>query len=151
MKHLLNIASVLAATGHDGQYDKGGNPYLLHVFAVMNLLRSNDEELMCIALLHDYIEDCKYTKGTYQKLRENNMTDRIIDAVRLLTKVPGQTHEEYLEGILTNIDAIRVKKADITNNMDLTRLKGLREKDFERMKKYTIMYAVLDEAEKNWK
>lgn len=151
MKHLLNIACVLAATGHDGQYDKGGSPYLLHVFEVMNILRTDDEELKCIALLHDWIEDDKYTKGTYQKLRENKMTERIITAIRLLTKIPGQTNDEYLEGILTNIDAIRVKKADITHNMDLTRLKGLRDKDFERMKKYTIMYSILDEAEKNWK
>ena len=35
-----------------------------------------------------------------------------------------------------NIDALRVKREDLRDNSDITRLSGIEEKDFARMKKY---------------
>lgn len=130
---LLSKAILIATNAHHGQFDKGGNPYILHPFKVMNLLEESDEELQCIALLHDVIED---TKTTFQDLRDAGMTDRIIEAVRLLTKMPGQTYDEYKAGVFSNTDAMKVKKADLTHNTDVRRLKGVAEKDIERMARY---------------
>lgn len=65
MQQMLNKAIVLAATHHDGQFDKSGLPYILHVMKVMHYLKSNDEELNCIAVLHDIIED---TSCTFQAM-----------------------------------------------------------------------------------
>lgn len=134
---LLSKAILIATNAHHGQFDKGGNPYILHPFAVMGLIEDADEELQCIGLLHDVIED---TKVTWQDLKEAGMTDRIIAAVRLLTKMPGQTYEEYKEGVFSNVDAMRVKKADLTHNSDIRRLKGISERDIERMAKYHRFY-----------
>lgn len=130
---LLSKAIHLATNAHHGQYDKGGNPYILHVFAVMNLLETPDEELQCIALLHDVIED---TKTTFAELREAGFDQRVIDAVALLTKMPGQTYDEYKAGVFSSVDAMQVKKADLTHNSDIRRLKGISEKDIERVAKY---------------
>jgi len=130
---LLSKAIHLATNAHHGQFDKGGNPYILHVFNVMNLLENPDEELQCIALLHDVIED---TKTTFAELREAGFTDRVIDAVNLLTKHRGQSYEEYKAGVFSNVDAMKVKMADLTHNSDIRRLKGISEKDIERMAKY---------------
>lgn len=134
---MLSKAIHLATNAHHGQFDKGGNPYILHPFAVMTLLDSQDEELMCIALLHDVIED---TKTTFQDLRDLGFSDRVIDAIRLVTKMPGQTHAEYKAGVLSNVDAMLVKKADLTHNSDIRRLKGITEKDIDRMAKYHLFY-----------
>lgn len=142
MQQMLNTALMIAAKAHDGQFDKAGKPYIFHVLAVMHKLRSNDEELNCIALLHDVIED---TNTTYLQLRGDGMSERVIEAVKLLTKVPGQTADEYLEGILTSRDAMLVKKSDLQHNMDMRRLKGVTEKDLARMNKYIKMYHVIDE------
>lgn len=137
---LLSKAIHIATNGHHGQFDKGGNPYILHPFAVMALLNTDDEELQCVALMHDVIED---TKTTFQDLRDAGFSDRVINAVRLVTKMPGQTYNEYKEGVFSNTDAMRVKMADLTHNSDIRRLKGISEKDIERMAKYHRFYLEL--------
>jgi len=134
---LLSKAIHIATNGHHGQFDKGGNPYILHPFAVMALLNTDDEELQCVALMHDVIED---TKTTFQDLRDAGFSDRVIAAVRLVTKMPGQTYNEYKDGVFSNKDAMRVKMADLTHNSDIRRLKGISEKDIERMAKYHRFY-----------
>lgn len=142
---MLSDALVLAVTKHKDQFDKGGMPYALHTLKVMHYLKSEDMELMCIAVLHDVVED---TDVTFRDLTEKGFTPRVIDAVKLLTKMPGQTHIEYVEGIKSNRDAIAVKLADLRHNSDIRRLKGITDKDVARMKKYNEMYLTLKDCVK---
>lgn len=135
---LLASALVLATNAHEGQFDKGGFPYILHPLKVMHYLKSEDEELQCIAILHDVIED---TKTTYVELLEAGMTDRVIGAVMALTKQPGATVQEYKNRVFANVDAMKVKLADLRHNTDIRRLKGVTQKDIERTTKYHIFYS----------
>jgi len=137
---LLNKALIIATVAHANQYDKGGKPYILHPLAVMHKLRTVDEELMCIAILHDVVED---TDVTWQKLREEGMTDRIIEGVRCLTKIRGETYEEYKLKVKSNPDSIAVKKCDLQHNTDIRRLQGVTEKDIRRMERYFNFYIEL--------
>lgn len=137
---MLNNMLILAVEGHANQYDRGGNPYLLHPLKVMHYLKTDDEELMCIALGHDLIED---TNTTYAELRDAGMTERVIEGIKALTKQPGQTYDEYKDGIFANEDAMRVKMADLRHNTDIRRLKGVTEKDIARMAKYHKFYIEL--------
>lgn len=130
---MLGKMLVIATNAHAGQFDRGGNPYILHPLKVMHYLKSFDEELMCMALGHDVIED---TSVTYKDLREAGMSERVIVGIRALTKQPGQTYDEYKEGVFANEDAMRVKLADLRHNTDIRRLKGVSEKDIARMAKY---------------
>lgn len=134
---LLGKMIVIATNAHAGQFDRGGNPYILHPLRVMSYLKTDDEELMCIALAHDVIED---TSVTYRDLREAGMTERIIAGIKALTKQPGQTYEEYKAGVFANVDAMRVKMCDLRHNTDIRRLKGVTEKDIARMAKYHQFY-----------
>ena len=134
---LLGKVITFATNAHAGQFDRGGKPYILHPLAVMYLLNSDDEELNCIALLHDVVED---TKTTWQDLKDIGCTDRIIDALAALTKMPGQTYEQYKQGVFDNADAMQVKKADLQHNSDIRRLKGITEKDIARTAKYHAFY-----------
>lgn len=115
----------------------------LHPIKVMHYVKSDDEELQCIALGHDVIED---TDVTYQDLKDAGMTDRIIEGIRALTKVPGQTYYEYKIGVLANVDAMKVKLADLRHNTDIRRLKGVTEKDLARMEKYHRFYMDIELA-----
>ena len=141
---LLSIAIGIAVDAHAGVFDKGGTPYILHPLKVMHYLKSDDEELMCIAVLHDTVEDCK--RITYAYLREKGMTERIIDGVRCMTKVPGETEEEYKAKVMSNPDSIKAKKADLRHNSDIRRLKSkaITEKDIARMTKYHMFYLELE-------
>lgn len=141
MKHNLNKMLVLATTEFDGIYDKGGVPYVLHCLKVMHYLKSDDEELQQIAIGHDLVEDRKHV--TYKLLRDMGFSERVIDGIRCMTKVPGETEEEYLEKVTSNPDSIRVKLADLRHNSDIRRLKGVTEKDIRRLEKYHKMYLTL--------
>lgn len=137
---LLAHMLVIATNAHAGQFDRGGKPYILHPLKVMHYTKSEDEEIQCIALGHDVIED---TNVTYHDLIEAGMTERIITGIKALTKLPGQTYDEYKEGVKANSDAIIVKMADLRHNTDIRRLKGVTEKDLVRMEKYHRFYMEL--------
>jgi (p)ppGpp synthase/HD superfamily hydrolase len=100
-------------------------------------------DLQTIALLHDIIEDTDYTE---EQLRED-FSSRVADAVMLLTKVEGESYQEYIVRLAKNEDVRLVKIADLTHNMDITRLGKLTDKGIERLKKYHNAYLYL----KNYK
>lgn len=138
---MLDKMLVLVVNAHAGQFDRGGNPYILHPLKVMHYLKSLDEELMCMALGHDVIED---TKVTYQDLHAAGMTERVIKGIAALTKLPGETYEEYKQRVFANRDAMLVKRADLRHNTDIRRLKGVSEKDLARMAKYHQFYMEIE-------
>lgn len=135
---MLAAMLVIATNAHAGQFDKGGNPYILHPLKVMHYTKSLDEEIQVIALGHDVIED---TTVTYKDLAGVGISDRAIAGIRALTKLPGQTLEEYKEGVFANPDAMIVKAADLRHNSDIRRLKGVTEKDIARIAKYMQFYS----------
>ena len=144
----LDLAIKTAVEGHSGQFDRGGNPYILHCLAVMHLVESNESEVRQIAVLHDLIED---TGRTYAQLREAGFSERVIDGVRALTKVPGESYDEYLTRVSANRDAVLVKLADLTHNTDIRRLKGATEKDIQRTAKYYTAFLHLRAIKESWK
>jgi (p)ppGpp synthase/HD superfamily hydrolase len=138
---MLDKMLQLATNAHHGQFDKGGQPYILHPLKVMHYLKSDDEELMCIALGHDVVEDCNVT---YVDLEAAGMSKRVIDGIRCLTKVPGETLSEYKERVFSNRDAMLVKRSDLRHNSDIRRLKGVSQKDLERLAKYQLFYLEIE-------
>lgn len=130
---LLHSMLSLANNAHYGQVDKGGKPYILHPIAVMSMLNSNDEELQCIALGHDIIED---TKITAADLYNYGFTDRIVNGIVALTKVKGESYEDYKKKVLASPDARQVKYFDLRHNMDISRLPVVTMKDNDRLIRY---------------
>jgi (p)ppGpp synthase/HD superfamily hydrolase len=139
---MLGKMLVIATNAHAGQYDRGGRPYILHPLKVMHYLKSDDEELQVMALGHDVIED---TTTTYKDLRDAGISERAIEGIRALTKVPGETLDEYKARIFANKDAMLVKMSDLRHNSDIRRLKGVTEKDIARTAKYHQFYVEIME------
>lgn len=139
----LDKMLVLTTTEFSGKFDKGGTPYILHCLKVMYYLKAeHDEELQCIGLGHDLVED---TNVTYVQLRSIGFSERVITGIRAMTKVPGETNDEYMDRIKACPDAIRVKLCDLRHNSDIRRLKGVTAKDVARLEKYHKMYLELKE------
>lgn len=148
-RHIFSNALRFAVEKHHGQFDKGGHPYITHCLEVCHLTESDDEELLAIAILHDVVED---TDATYGELKEIGMTERVLEGVRCMTKVPGESYEEYKEKVKSNLDSRIVKKADLEHNTDIRRLKSLRDKerteeqikkDIARIARYHAFYVEL--------
>ena len=137
---MLGKMLVLATNAHSNQFDKGGRPYILHPLKVMHYLKTEDEELQCIALGHDLIED---TTITTEALKEAGMSPRVIRGICDLTKSPEMTYEDYKNNLFSNIDAMKVKMCDLRHNSDIRRIKGATQKDFERIQRYNALYLEL--------
>lgn len=130
----------LATERHAGQFDKGGRPYILHPLTVMHRLRTDDEELQCIAVGHDLLED---TDTTADDLDALGFSNRVIVGILRLTKEEQETAEGYRAKVKSNPDAIRVKIEDLRHNSDIRRLKGVTPKDVARMIRYHEFYLEL--------
>ena len=131
-------AEIIAEEMFKNVYDKEGKPYINHLRFVSEQLET--EEGKIVGLLHDLIED---TDTTLLELQEVGFKDRILYALVLLTKVKGTPYSEYIDKILFSNDeiAIRVKEADMRNNMDPRRLNNLPEDKAEYfIQKYTEPY-----------
>lgn len=142
MKQLLNEMLFTVVAAHDGQYDLGGQPYALHPLAVMHMLQTEDEELQCIALGHDLLED---TDVTYEQLFKK-FGRRIADSIYCMSKRDGLSYEDYKVQVKSNPDSIKVKMCDLRHNSDITRLNRFEERDLERLKKYALFYKELEEC-----
>ena len=115
-KHTMSIeeALYLALDAHRGQVDLDGKPYILHPLRV-GLRGQNDEEII-VGLLHDVIEDTKYT---LQDIADKGAERDIVEALSLLTHKKNQPYSEYLDRIIDsdNPIAIAVKKNDLLDNL----------------------------------
>lgn len=142
---LLAKAISFAAQSFEHITDKGGHPYILHCIRVMQGLHTEDEELKCIAILHDVIEDI-FTENPQKGLdllSKNGFSERVVRALDLLTHRKGVPYDDYIKAIALNVDATKVKLSDLKDNSDITRLKGLTKKDFDKMEKYHRSYIYL--------
>jgi GTP diphosphokinase / guanosine-3',5'-bis(diphosphate) 3'-diphosphatase len=142
---MLAKAIALAAKVFENKKDKGGKPYILHCLWVMNNVDQNDQDLMTIAVLHDIIEDSVKDEKpiTAETLIQMGFKPRVIIALDLLTHKKEVPYDDYIRALSHNPDARAVKMADLRHNSDITRLKSLRQKDFERMEKYQKSFVYL--------
>lgn len=143
----VEVAKIIAQKYHKGQVDKAGVDYFSgHLTAVA--AQMNDNELAtCTAYLHDIIEDCDVTPIQLEsELMAGGIEAQdaltISHAVQLLTK-PEIDYFDYLKSVKESPLARIVKLADLTHNMDRTRLSELSDKDEERLAKYAKAYAFL--------
>ena len=139
---MLAIAIALAAKVHEEQKDKAGKPYILHPIRVMMRLRTENSELNQVAILHDVIEDGDVT---YETLGRMGFSEAVINTLRLLTHDRGISYENYIERMRGDYYALLVKREDLRDNSDITRLRGVSDKDVARMKKYHLAFMRVEE------
>ena len=121
---LINLAKNIAKKAHEGQFRHDGiTPYFEgHVEIVANAV---EDRLKPIAYSHDILED---TTMTLDDLRRLGYPKYVLDAVHLLTKQPNQEYWMYLQNMVHNPDAVKVKIADVRHNLNSTPTKKAREK-----------------------
>ncbi|GAB1529592.1 MULTISPECIES: HD domain-containing protein [Brevibacillus] len=127
----LEKAIYIATQAHEGQVDKGGNPYILHPLRIM--LKMSTVETMISAVLHDVLED---TDVTVEELRNEGFSEEIIAAVIALTRNDDETYMEFVGRTKQNPIARLVKLGDLEDNSDLSRIPEPTEKDHERLLRY---------------
>jgi (p)ppGpp synthase/HD superfamily hydrolase len=146
--HLLETAIRLAAKVHRGQLDRFGKPYVLHVMRVM--MRGHDLEEQILGALHDVLERSELTVDDIAK---KGFTPRVIKALQHITRDPQETYEQYIDRVVQDNLAIRVKLHDLADKMDLLHVEQLDPADLKRYNKqlaaYHRMKRLVEEAKAN--
>ena len=134
---LTRKAMIIAYEAHKNQVDKSGVPYIYHPIHVAEQMDTENECI--IALLHDVVED---TNVTFKQLEEV-FSKEIIDILKLLTREENIEYDEYIKRIKNNSIACKVKIADLTHNLDKTRLDFVTEVDVKSNEKYKKALQIL--------
>lgn len=126
-KERYEKALEFATLKHNGQFRKGGEPYVSHPIAVANIVRENGFSIdyQIVGLFHDLLED---TDATEEEILALGNAE-ILEAVKLLTKEKGYVMEEYVAKIKANDMAFQVKAADRLHNL---RSAFVTSKEFKR-------------------
>lgn len=133
-------AMKLCFHAHRDQVDKSGIPYVFHPIHLAEQMK--DEDTTVAALLHDVVEDTKYSLEDLEAL---GFSERVIAAIRLLTHADGVAYMDYVAKIKEDPIAKAVKLADLAHNSDLTRMDAVDEKAKARAEKYAKAIELLTE------
>lgn len=128
---LLDRAKELASIAHRGQVDKARENYINHPIRVAHKCKTDEEKI--VALLHDVIEDSDITQNDLFKL---GFSIEIVEAVLSLTKKDGEDYQSFIIRCKNNPIGRIVKLHDLEDNLDITRLQCLTEKDIDRINRY---------------
>ncbi|MCB0767302.1 MAG: phosphohydrolase [Flavobacteriales bacterium] len=146
--HLLETAIRLAAKVHRGQVDRFNKPYILHVMRVM--MRGHDLEEQVLGALHDVLERSNLT---VEDITKKGFSPRIVKALTHITRDPQETYEQYIDRVVQDGLAIRVKLHDLADKMDLLHVDQLDPADLKRYNKqltaFHRMKRLVEEAKAN--
>jgi (p)ppGpp synthase/HD superfamily hydrolase len=127
----LERAIAIAVEAHQGQTDKAGAPYILHPLRVMFSLGTTEERIA--GVLHDVVEDSDWT---FEALAREGFSSSIVEALKAVTKKEREDYCDFVRRTSQNAIGAKVKLADLTDNSDMSRIKGPTETDFKRLEKY---------------
>ncbi len=140
---MFEKALEIALKYHKGQTKNGtGEEFILHVLRVMTKMDTNEERIA--ALLHDVIEKSNCTLDELKKLGFSNKTINTIDA---LSKRKGEDYGDYISRVKKDPAAVKVKIADLVDNMDIRNVKDITSIDIEKMNRRKKYYSELKKME----
>jgi hypothetical protein len=140
----LERAIKIAAEAHAGQVDKAGQRYISHPLRVMAALTTTDE--MIVGVLHDVVEDCP--RWTFDRLRAEGFSELVLGALDSVSKRKGEDYEAFIRRAGANAIGSRVKRADLEDNMDLTRIASPTDRDHARIERYRAAAVQLEASER---
>lgn len=88
---MVERALEFATKAHEGQFRKGTKrPYIMHPIEVSDIVATmtDDEEIICAALLHDTVEDCEEITGDVIR---QNFSDRVAELVLMESEDKSKT------------------------------------------------------------
>ena len=119
----LQTAIILANRAHKGQLRKYTNePYICHPFAVTGLVLSvtNDEDMLCAAMLHDVVEDTDINIGHIKEIFGRRITEMVSDLTDVSIPSDGKRSRrrtiDRLHTEKASKESKTIKLADLIDN-----------------------------------
>lgn len=120
----------IAFEAHRGQKDKAGAPYIMHPLRVAASLRGDDAQI--VGLLHDVVEDSPWT---LELIAAEGFSAEVVSGLDAVTRRNGEDYDAFCRRAATDPLGRIVKRADLLDNMDASRLGELTERDRARLEK----------------
>ena len=122
----------IARSLHDGQFRKSGEPYIIHPVAVAKILAQfgMDNETVIAGLLHDVVEDTRYTR---EQLAED-FDEKIADLVEGVTKLTNISYDSSEAAQVENF-----RKMFLAMSKDICRPRSVKQRRW-RPWKYTHLW-----------
>ena len=98
---MLNKARKLAIKFHSGQKRRNGDDYVTHPIRVSESMIDPIEKI--VAMLHDILED---TKCTEKDLKNAGFNEKIITAVKTLTRKKNETYFDFIFKIRNKLSSL---------------------------------------------
>jgi len=114
----------LATKAHEGQTRWGGEPYIVHPQAVAKAVQRLNETTICVAWLHDVVED---TDVTIDEIRDG-FGESVADGVYAITKKEKESYKDYILRVSDNMYATTVKIADLKDNLKTLKRGSMKDK-----------------------
>ena len=123
---MIEAAYRLAASAHEGQYRKSGDPYVTHPLAVATIVADLglDEDTVAAALLHDAVEDTRVSLEDLERDFSPTVSS-IVDGVTKLERLNFETKEaqqaatirKMLVAVAEDLRVLIIKLSDRLHNM----------------------------------
>ena len=107
------------------------------------MLAVSEPEAKIVAILHDVVEDSDWT---FERLAGEGFSADVIAALEGVTRREGERYDAFIERAAGNPVAAAVKLADLEDNMKMTRLARLEDRDLARLTKYHSAWRRLHHA-----
>ena len=117
MKDLLEASIGLATSAAMGKADKLGRPSILHPIRVLGALSKieRDPITLSAAILHDTLEDSPELV-TPEKMLDLGFPVALVNVVWMLTHHKGYSYTSYIQQVISDKRAAKVKLFDVTDN-----------------------------------
>jgi len=118
--YLVIKAFEIATFAYGGMVDKSGVDYIYHPLSVARAVSGYGSYYEAAALLHDAIEDSELEA---EDLIAMGMPGEVVNAVVIVSKKPGDVYLDFIKRVKDsgNDIAIKIKRADLADNMDPSR------------------------------
>jgi len=145
LSEIVEQAVQYACVFHQGQKDKANQPFILHIMRV-GLGCGPDPITQATGFLHDIVEDSNVTLAD---LTAVGFPTEVVAAVDAMTRRPGETYWTYLDRLIQNPVALKVKKVDLLDNLrpDRQDFEGAESLLARHSKALSIVEAALGEVE----
>ena len=140
MMKLIEKSLNIALRAYAGKTDKAGREYIHHPLRVMAKMKTDLE--MSVALLHDVLEDSDITA---EQLLAEGIPAEVVEAVQCLSKNENEDYQDFVGRTKKNELAVKIKIADIEDNIDVLRLPSLNDYDLTRVQKYHSAWQFLND------
>lgn len=129
---MVKKAIEFATKAHEGQFRKGTTrPYIVHPLEVSEIVATmtDDEEIICAAVLHDTVEDCE---GVTVELLEQEFTPRIAKLVGQESEDKSKTWEERKGATIERMKTASKDVKMIGLGDKLSNMRGI-DKDYQEV------------------